>query len=188
MTAAPGMSLLPHEVPPAPGPLADLAAALRALLPRLDTPRTRLRPPTLADFPAWADLLAIAIGCLQGAMFAGEFRDRRIDLLGVTMAGSASLGHFVMLQRTVRKSGGQIIFCNVDLSVAESFRISKLDSLFLFVPDRPAALALAASLDEGLDTGEARKVDPAPEPPPVNGPSRNPPGDGLLRGRRRRKL
>jgi anti-anti-sigma factor len=111
-----------------------------------------------------------------------------VDLLGVTMAGSASLGHFVMLQRMVRKSGGQIIFCNVDLSVFESFRISKLDSMFLFVPDRPAALALAASLDQGGDPGEDGKLEPTPEPPPVNGPPRNPPGDSLLRGRRRRKL
>ncbi|PPH23634.1 trimeric intracellular cation channel family protein [Rathayibacter toxicus] len=42
------------------------------------------------EIPAWADLLAIAIGCLQGAMFAGEFRDQRIDLLGVTMIGTAT--------------------------------------------------------------------------------------------------
>nr|WP_246226652.1 TRIC cation channel family protein [Rathayibacter agropyri] len=35
-------------------------------------------------------MLAIAIGCLQGAMFAGEFRDRRIDLLGVTIIGTAT--------------------------------------------------------------------------------------------------
>ena len=45
---------------------------------------------TLFVIPAWADLLAIAIGCLQGAMFAGEFRDRRIDLLGVTSIGTAT--------------------------------------------------------------------------------------------------
>jgi len=45
---------------------------------------------SLFEIPAWADLLAIAIGCLQGAMFAGEFRDRRIDLLGVTIIGTAT--------------------------------------------------------------------------------------------------
>ncbi|AND16719.1 hypothetical protein C5C18_00595 [Rathayibacter tritici] len=45
---------------------------------------------SLFQIPAWADLLAIAIGCLQGAMFAGEFRDRRIDLLGVTIIGTAT--------------------------------------------------------------------------------------------------
>lgn len=47
----------PHEASPGPGPLADLAAALRGLVPVLDTPRTRLRAPGLADFPAWAAIL-----------------------------------------------------------------------------------------------------------------------------------
>lgn len=46
-------------------------------------------PAAVFSIPAWADLLAIAIGCLQGAMFAGEFRDRRIDLLGVAIIGTA---------------------------------------------------------------------------------------------------
>ncbi|WP_165064489.1 trimeric intracellular cation channel family protein [Marisediminicola senii] len=37
--------------------------------------------------PLWADLLAIAVGALQGAMFAAQFRDRRLDLLGVAIIG-----------------------------------------------------------------------------------------------------
>ncbi|HAM27251.1 MAG TPA: hypothetical protein DCP11_11310 [Microbacteriaceae bacterium] len=40
--------------------------------------------------PLWADLLAIGIGGLQGAMFAAQFRDRRLDLLGVAIIGIAS--------------------------------------------------------------------------------------------------
>ena len=40
--------------------------------------------------PLWADLLAIGIGALQGAMFAAQFRDRRIDLLGVAIIGIAT--------------------------------------------------------------------------------------------------
>ncbi len=52
-----GARPLPHEVPPAPGPAADLAARLAAVVPVLDTARTRLRLPTLADFPAWAEIL-----------------------------------------------------------------------------------------------------------------------------------
>src|SRR3954453_1588181 len=87
-----------------------------------------------------------------------------VDLLGVVFAGSASLGHFVMLQRLVRQSGGQIIFCNVDLTVFEAFRISKLDSMFVFVSDRPAALALAASLDEPDGGSDGGNGTPAPLP------------------------
>jgi uncharacterized membrane protein YeiH len=40
--------------------------------------------------PLWADLLAIGIGGMQGAMFAAQFRDRRLDLLGVAIIGMAS--------------------------------------------------------------------------------------------------
>ncbi|HEY0258506.1 MAG TPA: TRIC cation channel family protein [Lacisediminihabitans sp.] len=40
--------------------------------------------------PLWADLLAIAIGGMQGAMFAAQFRDRRLDLLGIAIIGIAS--------------------------------------------------------------------------------------------------
>lgn len=40
--------------------------------------------------PLWADLLAIGIGSLQGALFAAQFRDRRLDLLGVAVIGIAT--------------------------------------------------------------------------------------------------
>jgi uncharacterized membrane protein YeiH len=40
--------------------------------------------------PLWADLLAIGIGGMQGAMFAAQFRDRRLDILGIAIIGIAS--------------------------------------------------------------------------------------------------
>jgi uncharacterized membrane protein YeiH len=40
--------------------------------------------------PFWADILAIGIGALQGALFAAQYRDRRLDLLGVAIVGIAS--------------------------------------------------------------------------------------------------
>ncbi len=40
--------------------------------------------------PLWADLLAVGIGALQGAMFAAQFRDRQLDLLGVAIIGIAT--------------------------------------------------------------------------------------------------
>jgi len=109
-----------------------------------------------------------------------------IDLNGVGYAGSASLGHFVSLNRLARQQGGRLIFCNVDESVLEVFRISKLAPLFSFVPDKPAALKLALG-----ETSEAAELPPAPEAspdtPPTSGPIK-PGGFGLLRGGRRRKL
>lgn len=40
--------------------------------------------------PLWAELLAVGIGSLQGALFAAQFRDRRLDLLGVAIIGIAT--------------------------------------------------------------------------------------------------
>nr|WP_228497694.1 TRIC cation channel family protein [Frigoribacterium sp. VKM Ac-1396] len=38
----------------------------------------------------WVDLLAVGIGSLQGAMFASEYKDRRLDLLGIAIIGTAT--------------------------------------------------------------------------------------------------
>ena len=46
--------------------------------------------PVPLTIPLWADLLAVSIGSLQGAMFAAGFRDRRLDLLGVAIIGTAT--------------------------------------------------------------------------------------------------
>jgi len=67
-----------------------------------------------------------------------------IDLSGVGFAGSAALGNFTALHRDARKNGGRLIFCNVEPTVREVFRASKLESLFDFVADRAAALSLIA--------------------------------------------
>ena len=43
--------------------------------------------------PLWADLLAVGIGSLQGALFSAQFRDKRLDWLGVAIIGiSTGLG------------------------------------------------------------------------------------------------
>jgi anti-anti-sigma factor len=63
-----------------------------------------------------------------------------VDLSGVGFAGSAALGNFVALHRIVRQNGGRIVFCDVDPTVSEVFRASKLESLFGFESDREAAL------------------------------------------------
>jgi anti-anti-sigma factor len=91
-----------------------------------------------------------------------------VDLLGVGFAFSTALGQFVSLQRLVRQKGGQIIFCNVDHMVSEVFRISKLEKMFQFVADRPAALVLAAQLDASADS-EGAPADGSDKsvPPPI---------------------
>lgn len=37
--------------------------------------------------PLWAELAAVALGALQGALFAGAFTERRIDVLGAVLVG-----------------------------------------------------------------------------------------------------
>jgi uncharacterized membrane protein YeiH len=44
----------------------------------------------LFTIPLWADLLAVGVGALQGALFAAGFRDRRLDWLGVAIIGIAT--------------------------------------------------------------------------------------------------
>jgi anti-anti-sigma factor len=111
-----------------------------------------------------------------------------VDLLGVGFAGSTALGHFVALHRVARQRGGGLIFCNVDPTVLEVFRVSKLEPLFSFVTDRPAALALAASGaivpadGAAAKDGQPQADTTRPKPPGKAG------GEGLLRSSRRRKL
>ncbi len=90
----------------------------------------------------------------------GNRGDLVVDLLGVGFAGSAALGGFVALQRVARQKGGRMVFANVDPTVQEVFRVSKLEGLFTFAHDRAAALA-------GLTppTGSADGAAAPPAPP-----------------------
>jgi anti-anti-sigma factor len=110
-----------------------------------------------------------------------------IDLLGVGFAGSAALGNFVALHRLARQNGGGLIFCNVDPTVFEVFRVSKLDPLFSFVADRAKGLELAAK-QLSSESGESPAL-AGPEAPPSD--AVKPPksgGNGLRRSNLRRKL
>src|SRR5262245_42744508 len=104
-----------------------------------------------------------------------------VGLSGVGFAGSAALGNFVALHRRVRQQGGRILFCNVDPTVSEVFRASKLESLFEFVADRTEALRAIrerAATDSGPRKA-AEKEGPRPDRP------QNPARTGLIRPRRR---
>jgi anti-anti-sigma factor len=104
-----------------------------------------------------------------------------IDLSGVGFAGSAALGNFVALQRLVRAKGGRIVFCNVDPTVSEVFRASKLDSLFEFATDRADAVrAISERLPTASSDRKAAAGDPAQ---PVKSPGAGRSGSGPLRRR-----
>jgi anti-anti-sigma factor len=85
-----------------------------------------------------------------------------IDLGGVGFAGSAALGNFVALHRDARKHDGRLIFCNLDPTVAEVFRASRLEPLFEFAPDRDAALKMVVQGPAPLpNNGQAASAAPA---------------------------
>jgi anti-anti-sigma factor len=63
-----------------------------------------------------------------------------VDLSGVGFAGSAALGNFVALHRAARQRGGRLVLCNVDPTVREVLRASKLDVFFEFAGDRADAV------------------------------------------------
>jgi len=104
-----------------------------------------------------------------------------IDLSGVGFAGSAALGNFVALHRVARQNGGRLIFCNVEPTVTEAFRASKLEPLFEFVPDRTSALESVARGEQRTngDKGEQVAIDKPPRPA-----AENTGGGGPLRRRR----
>jgi anti-anti-sigma factor len=104
--------------------------------------------------------------------------DLVVDLLGVGFAGSAALGGFVALQRVARGKGGRMVFVNVDPTVQEVFRVSRLEGLFSFAADRAAALAELAAPTSSADITTA----PAPAAPR---PSPDPRPAGYSRLRRR---
>ena len=86
-----------------------------------------------------------------------------IDLAGVSFAGSSALGNFVALQRSARQNGGRVVLCNVDPTVAEVFRASKLDRLFVFAADRDAAVVAVRSGESPPPEAAAAPPRPAPE-------------------------
>lgn len=109
----------------------------------------------------------------------GGRADLVVDLLGVGFAGSAALGGFVALQRVARQKGGRMVFANVDPTVQEVFRVSRLENLFSFAPDRAAALdGLAAAGGAGGPDGG---------PDPVSRPRADSRPSGHNRLRRRLK-
>jgi anti-anti-sigma factor len=110
-----------------------------------------------------------------------------VDLSGVGFAGSAALGNFVALHRVTRQRGGRLVLCNVDPTVREVLRASKLDLLFEFAGDRADAVQFinqapsgpAAEGDHKADSGAAAPPEkpvsaPRGGPAPLRRPSRNP--------------
>lgn len=79
----------PHEIP-IPGPAADFAADLQAHLPVLETERTRLRAPCLADIDAWVEVLC---GPATGFLGGPFTRDDAFMEFAASVGGWLLRGH-----------------------------------------------------------------------------------------------
>src|SRR5208337_318800 len=73
-------------------------------------------------------------------------------------------GVFVALHREARQNGGRLIFCNVEPTVGEVFRASKLAPLFEFVTDRAAALESVARGPATGPSDNGKPTDPGARP------------------------
>lgn len=101
-----------------------------------------------------------------------------IDLNGVSYAGSSALGGFLAIQRLCRQKGGRVVLCNVDPTVLEVLRVSKLDGVFGIVSDLPSALARLSESAAPSGGGGGAAEEPAPKPAAASSPA-------PLRGRRK---
>lgn len=98
----------------------------------------------------------------------GEGPDLVVDFTGVTFAGSAALSGFVTLQKSCRKAGGRLVFCEAEPPIVESLRLSRLLPLFTLIARREDALATLAG--SGLEpfpvkAAPAEKARPLATPP-----------------------
>lgn len=122
---------------------------------------------------------------------AGGRPELIVDLNGVEFAGSSALGGFLAIQRDLRKNNGRMVFCNVEAQVREVFRVSKLDALFHFAVDVPAAQALLGSGGSEGPSGNGTPLEgapaagPVPEPNTANSSPPRPGSSPPLRLRRR---
>src|SRR5262249_6699897 len=91
-----------------------------------------------------------------------------VDLSGVGFAGSAALGNFVALHPLTPQRNGRVVLCNVDPTVKEVLRASKLDVLFELAGDRPDALRIVkeATPPRGA-TAQAQGQDDHPDASPA---------------------
>lgn len=119
------------------------------------------------------DCLRLDLAPIQELRSLFEFHVRQkgrpllaVDLCGVSFAGSAALGVFLHLLRLCRQHDGAMAFCRVEPTVFEAFRISKLDTMFSFAADLPAALALLTADPDGPPSTEAPAAPRLPAGPP----------------------
>jgi anti-sigma B factor antagonist len=72
----------------------------------------------------------------------GEGRRNFIfDLSGITRLDSTGIGRFIFAYNKIAEAGGKLLMAGATGHVRESFKVSRLDTVFRFFPDVAAAAA-----------------------------------------------
>lgn len=88
--------------------------------------------------------LLLGAGCaeletLVPQLVSSGTRNLVFDLSGVTRIDSTGIGRFIDTYGRLKKTGGQMRLAGVSGPVRESFRLTRLDSVFSFYPTVEAA-------------------------------------------------
>lgn len=67
-----------------------------------------------------------------------------VDLGGVTHLDSTGIGKFIQSLNLVMASGGRLLMAAAQPAIRESFRVTRLDTVFQFLPTLEEALSKAA--------------------------------------------
>jgi uncharacterized membrane protein YeiH len=94
--------------------------------------------------PLWAELAAVALGALQGALFAGAFTDRRIDVLGTVLVGVGVALGGSLLRDILLGEPPVVIYGPWYVLVAAGTALAGLSLQRLFARLDPVILALDA--------------------------------------------
>ncbi len=79
---------------------------------------------------------------------ANSPREIVFDFSGVKFFSSQVLGLLLEARGYVKSHGGQVAICALDSQLHRVFKITNLDRIFAFHPDRQTALAACASRDQ----------------------------------------
>ncbi|MFI8527575.1 trimeric intracellular cation channel family protein [Promicromonospora sukumoe] len=94
--------------------------------------------------PLWAELTAVGLGALQGALFAAGFTDRRIDVLGVVLVGIGVALGGSLLRDVLLGEPPVVIYGGWYVAVAAVTALLGLPLQRLFVRLDPLIVALDA--------------------------------------------
>ena len=78
---------------------------------------------------------------LVADLLAGGRRHFIFDLAGITRLDSTGIGRFISAYNKIAAAGGKLAMAGATGHVRDSFKVSRLDTVFRFYPDVDTAIA-----------------------------------------------